>query len=54
MGGDLNLGHSEQLTVKMHPDLAQHLRLMAGRRYISVPEYMRQLIVADMIAKGDE
>lgn len=42
-----SLGHSEQLGVKLHPELAAHVRERAAANYQSPSEYIRSLIVAD-------
>jgi hypothetical protein len=42
-----SLGHSEQLAVKLHPELAAHVRQRAAANYQSPSEYIRSLIVAD-------
>lgn len=42
------LGHTEQIMVKLHPDLKAHVETEAARGYCTVAEYVRQLIITDM------
>lgn len=46
--GRKDLGHSEQLMLKIHPDLKDHLEEQSARNYVTVAEYIRQLVIADM------
>lgn len=45
-----DLGHTEIIMVKLHPDLKAHIDRQAGANYCSTSEYVRRLIVADMRA----
>jgi hypothetical protein len=42
-----NLGHTKGVLIKLHPDLFEYLVAEAEAGYVSVPEYVRQLIIAD-------
>lgn len=46
--GRPSLGHSEQILLKLHPDLLAYARQRAEASYVTVAEYLRQLIIADM------
>ena len=43
-----NLGHTDVMGLKLHPDLSAHIRTRAEATYCSNQEYLRKLIVADM------
>lgn len=43
-----NLGHTEQLVLKLHPDLKAHVDARAAEEYCSAAEYIRRLVIADM------
>lgn len=45
-----NLGHTEYLAFKLHPDLLAHVHDQAERHYCSPAQYVRQLIIADKLA----
>lgn len=47
MAARRDLGHTELVTLKVHPDLMTHLQWQADRHYCSEAEFIRQLIVAD-------
>jgi len=42
-----DLGHTEYVQIKMHPELLAHVRDQSVASFCSVAEYIRQLIVAD-------
>jgi hypothetical protein len=43
-----NLGHTETIMVKMHPDMKAHLDVMASREYCTFAEIVRRFIIDDM------
>jgi len=43
-----DLGHTEMVGLKLHPDLMAHVKARAAENYQSASEYLRGLIVADM------
>lgn len=47
------LGHTEQLLIKLHPDLLAYLRERAAARHQTPAEYIRQMIVSEML-RGEE
>jgi hypothetical protein len=48
------LGHTETLSIKIHPDLMAHVTAQAAREYCTQQEYVRRLIIADMRRNGDD
>lgn len=46
--GRPSLGHTQQMMLKLHPDLLAHVRQQAEASYQSPAEYIRQLILTDM------
>lgn len=49
--GRRDLGHSESLMLKMHPDLKSWVDAQAQADYTTSAEYIRRLIIADKRAK---
>jgi hypothetical protein len=45
------LGHSETLSIKLHPDLMAFILQQAKADYTSPPEFVRRLIIAAMRAE---
>jgi predicted HicB family RNase H-like nuclease len=48
------LGFTESFMLKIHPDMAEHIKARAEQEYISTSEYVRRLIVEDMRRSNGE
>ena len=43
-----NLGHTQTVILKLHPDLMNHINRIAAEDYCSKAEIVRRMILADM------
>lgn len=46
------MGHTQIITLKVHPDLDAHVKKRAVEEYCTYQEYVRRLIIADMRGAG--
>ena len=46
-----DIGHNEQMMLKLHPDLKAWVDKQAENDYCTAAEYIRRLIIADMRAE---